>query len=655
VVELFAGNQKVSLARKIGKGGEGEVFAIEGNPKLAAKLYYKKIRSHRKSKVGAIVQAQLHQSTDLISFPKEILIDRDGEFVGFLMNMVDGHLPMHELYGTKSRKVHYPGVDFRFVVRAACNVARAIAKVHSQNLVIGDFNYGGVLISRKAMVALIDADSFQYSFLEKTYFCEVGMPEYTPPELQGVALKGVVRKKSSDLFGLAVAIFQLLFLGRHPHAGLGGPETLEEAIKQNCFSYSIMRQGETKTKPPSGMFTLKDFPLDIANAFEMAFGKNSQSRPAAEYWVEVLQKLERSLSKCSVQPSHYFPSGSGSCLWCKCLSRFGLEMYPALQKTTTSADYYRVDTEVDALINELKKYQITHLDGVLPVLSTPVRESAKVAAEIDGDDNSFDRVIGWSLITFALIGVYNYLNPLWLILAGIGYYMSTKDTEATRKRHRGVVLRNRYEDSDKALKIQYTAFLSKTGYSELQATAKSLEKTIALCLASDDELNRKLHDLKSESRRKQTNSFLDRYRIQDANISGIGPSKKAKLRSFGIETAADISFGKVRAVPGFGEVFTAKMVDWRKSHEAGFRYDKNAHTFDTQEEDNVRGTHLSNKQAYLAKMRFGLRSLKSFSVEKLKKEAELNPLLMKALKERAKAEGDLKSLKISVPASVIPS
>ncbi|WP_181389677.1 protein kinase domain-containing protein [Leucothrix pacifica] len=211
---FFIGANSLRLGKKVGKGGEGEVFLIQGRPNFAVKIYYKNIRSKRKNKVHALVKSKFYENTELIAFPQEILTDASGEFVGFSMKLVSEHYPMHELYSPKSRKTHYPNVDYRFIIRAATNVARAVATVHEKGCVIGDFNHSGALISKKATVALIDADSFQFTFLGANYLCEVGMPEFTPPELQGASLRGLYRQASSDLFGLAVAIFQLLFMGR---------------------------------------------------------------------------------------------------------------------------------------------------------------------------------------------------------------------------------------------------------------------------------------------------------------------------------------------------------------------------------------------------------------------------------------------------------
>lgn len=124
-------------------------------------------------------------------------------------------------------------------MHAALNTARAVASVHKAGCVIGDINHSGVLISDEAKVALIDADSFQVTDGSRRHLCRVGVPEYTPPELQGINLGNVARTTNHDAFGLAVVVFQLLAMGRHPFVGayVKGDLPLPQAIAENRFAY----------------------------------------------------------------------------------------------------------------------------------------------------------------------------------------------------------------------------------------------------------------------------------------------------------------------------------------------------------------------------------------------------------------------------------
>ncbi len=100
------------------------------------------------------------------------------------MRLVEKHKEIHELQTPSSRQKHFPKADYAFIVRVALNIARVFTQVHATGCVVGDINQRGILVSPTATVALIDADSFQMNDGAQRYLCVVGVPEYTPPELQ---------------------------------------------------------------------------------------------------------------------------------------------------------------------------------------------------------------------------------------------------------------------------------------------------------------------------------------------------------------------------------------------------------------------------------------------------------------------------------------
>ena len=183
--DIVIGKDRFSLAERIGSGGEGEIYAINGRSGQAVKIYFANKRRDREAKVRAMVGKGLAVSTDLIAYPGEVAMDQHGNFIGFVMRRVTGCRPLHELYDPKSRKIHFPKADYRFLVHVALNVARAVGKVHQTECVIGDLNHSGVLVAQDATVALIDADSFQFRLNGRSYPCVVGVPDFTPPELHG--------------------------------------------------------------------------------------------------------------------------------------------------------------------------------------------------------------------------------------------------------------------------------------------------------------------------------------------------------------------------------------------------------------------------------------------------------------------------------------
>jgi DNA-binding helix-hairpin-helix protein with protein kinase domain len=63
---------------------------------------------------------------------------------------------------------------------------------------------------------------------------------------------------------------------------------------------------------------------------------------------------------------------------------------------------------------------------------------------------------------------------------------------------------------------------------------------------------------------QQLDQYLENFFIEHAMIPGIGPSRKATLESYGIETASDVDTQRIVAVPGFGRAMADKLMEWRR-------------------------------------------------------------------------------------------
>lgn len=227
------GGSPVSLGRPLGRGGQAQVFAVDGQPDLAAKIYHQPtaaLRDRLEQMVARPPQDPASASGhSTFAWPRSLLLDAtSGSFVGYVMPRVRRVVPLSIVYHPGDRKRLLPaGFDERYLIRVCRNLCAAVAAVHRAGFVVGDLNDANILVHADARVTLIDCDSFQIG----AYRCPVGRPEYTPPELQGVALATVDRTISHDAFGLAVLIFRMLQRGVHPYAGYGDPPEIGERIR----------------------------------------------------------------------------------------------------------------------------------------------------------------------------------------------------------------------------------------------------------------------------------------------------------------------------------------------------------------------------------------------------------------------------------------
>jgi DNA-binding helix-hairpin-helix protein with protein kinase domain len=649
VQEIVIGKDRVSVAELIGKGGEGKVYAIKGPNGQAVKIYNTGLRAEREDKVRAMVGEGLAVKTDLVAYPAEVVTDRHGNFLGFAMRLVSGYRPLHELYSPKSRQRHFPKADYRFLVHAALNVARAVGKVHQTGCVIGDLNHSGVLVAQDATVALIDADSFQFSLKGKSYPCVVGVPDFTPPELHGKNLAFVLRTIEHDNFGLAVATFLLLFMGRHPYAGLynGSDISMGDAIAQNRFAFSLTRQATTKTTPPPGALTLDMFPDAIARAFEDAFGLAPGARPSALGWIHALNNLEGSLNHCSKVKTHYYPSNAGGCIWCKVTGNSVFDMFPDLTAVASNIPTDALGTE--QAIREILAFRFPTVADLLPAAAMPRGTSSALS---EARRRKLGRALmGLLMMGGAVAGLF-YAAPAWFLWIGLAIWgwgsFSDRGVES------GPFLQA-FKDADERVQRELNAFVQRNGMTEVVKVRGDLDAAILVYKNHDGALSRELMEMKSNRESRQRQSYLDRFSIRRANISGIGPAKTATLISFGIETAADVNRSVVLRVPGFGDVMTRKLMDWRRNHESQFRYDPTPNAQDVADERALRGRFAAEKAKLESTIRNGLGTLRNAKarLDALPAKARSDRVLAEALTARAQAEQDLRELGASIPASTL--
>ncbi|CAM5195865.1 Protein kinase YegI [Castellaniella denitrificans] len=647
--EIVIGKDLVSVAELIGKGGEGEVYAINGRSGLAVKIYNTSLRAKREDKVRAMVGEGLAVKTDLVAYPSDVVTDRRGNFLGFVMRLVSGYRPLHELYSPKSRQRHFPKEDYRFIVHAALNVARAVGKVHQTGCVIGDLNHSGVLVAQNATVALIDADSFQFSLNGKSYPCVVGVPDFTPPELHGKNLASVQRTIEHDNFGLAIAIFHLLFMGRHPYSGrYNGPDiSMGDAIAQNRFAFSLTRQASTQTSPPPGSLKLDMFPDVVSLAFEKAFGLSPGARPTALDWIHALSSLDGSLNHCSKVKTHYYPSNAGGCVWCKLTGNSGFDMFPDL---TAVVPNIRIDERgTEQAIREILAFRFPNVADLLPATAKPRGASDSLRVARSGKRGR--ALLGLLMMGGAVAG-FIYASPAWFVWIGLAIWgwvtFSDREVESSQ-------FQKSFKDADERVQRELNAFVQCNGLTEVVKVRSDLDTAIAAYQGHDDALARELMVMKSSRESRQRQAYLDRFSIRSANISGIGPAKTATLVSFGIETAADVNQNAVLRVPGFGDVMTGRLVAWRRGHESRFKYDRTPNAQDVADERALRGRFAAEKAKLESTIRNGLGTLRNAKarLDGLPAKARSDRAITDALAARAQAEQDLRELGVSVPASTV--
>ncbi len=327
---IDSAGRALPLGAKIGGGGEGDVYGLSRDPKSVVKLYHKPPSPEAVEKLTAMAGLGSPALLKVAAWPTGLARDaRTRQAAGFVMPRVTDCQPVQALYNPAQRLRSFPRAGWAFQVRAALNLAAAFEEVHRAGCLVGDVNQSNALVSPKAEVRLIDCDSFQVRAGGRVYCCDVGVPHYTPPELQGKPLRGHTREENHDRFGLAVLIYQLLFVGRHPYAGVYSG-TDDPGFEQLIADYRFAQGPDAHTwhmAPPPHVPTLSDIPPALGTLFRRAFErKTSDGRPTATEWHAELQSLDARVTTCVSDTGHTFWRGAGTCVWCR-LAKTGPEYY----------------------------------------------------------------------------------------------------------------------------------------------------------------------------------------------------------------------------------------------------------------------------------------------------------------------------------------
>ncbi|MEH3085468.1 MAG: helix-hairpin-helix domain-containing protein [Xylophilus ampelinus] len=568
------GGSSVVLSNQLGKGGEGSVFELSPATKQVAKLYHQLPEVDKQEKLKFMVANAAQDLLIYSAWPTETLhATRGGPVVGFLMERVSAKQPVHMIYSPAHRKQDYPKVAWDFLLYVARNTAAAFEVIHRHGHVLGDVNQGNVMAGLDSKVVLIDSDSMQITSGGKTHLCEVGVSHFTPPELQGISsFSTVARTSNHDAFGLALLIFHLLFGGRHPFAGrplrddVGN--ALETDIKLFRFAYGSDAASRGFATPPRSIpITL--VPPSTQAMFHRAFteaGAQKNGRPRASEWVAELDRIRNTLKTCGRSKMHVYPNHATQCPWCE-LEQAGAHFFIDLGVVVATAGSSFVLSRVWAAIEGIRPPK----PPVIPSIASVTVIAKPLPKELKKKKSHVGSFIALALI--AAVSLYFAPGFGWLIAmlcGGIWLTISGGSSEAYNKEIAArIARRNDLQGSYDRLQSEMQRAVSPNKFDQEKRGLAIVRQSYLDLPAMEKSM---LASVTTAARERQMTAYLEKFFIEDANISGLGPNKRASLRSFGIETAADISYTAVSAVKGFGPKLTSQMVTWRNQCEAGFRF-----------------------------------------------------------------------------------
>lgn len=317
---------EVRLGPEIARAGEGVIHEVASSPTLVAKLYHTVPHPKKTTKLQHLCRAGNTGLLNISAWPQGLLYSsNDRKTVrGFLMPRIQGK-EIHHLYGPRDRQLEFPSAAWDFLIHVARNCAAAFETLHEHGVVMADVNEKNLLVTSNGLVRLIDCDSYQFRDGNTQYLCEVGVPMWTPPELQRrvqhQGYHGLERTPNHDRFGLAVLIFELLFMGRHPFAGVpDGHQQFEIHVAIQAFLFAFSPQvWQRGLKAPPHTLPLGVLPQRLVRLFERAFLPGSErpdARPSGWEWAHELDALHAAHRTCNRDPGHKYWNGLTNCPWC---------------------------------------------------------------------------------------------------------------------------------------------------------------------------------------------------------------------------------------------------------------------------------------------------------------------------------------------------
>jgi len=561
-------NGKYIISKEIGKGGEGAVYELENYSDLVLKIYSEPITSSKIRKLKLMTSMSNSQLEKYVAFVKDVVSDSKGNVCGFAMKKLSNYVPLHMLFSPMDRKKIFPDKGYNFLVHVARNLATAFHSCHEAGLIIGDVNEGNILVNSQGMIALIDCDSFQIKDGSSYHFCEVGIPRYTPPELlEKTTFDNVIRTTNTDSFSMAVLIFQLLFLGRHPFAGKNNSkEDIDEetAIKKYWFAFSI-RNRFNKLMPPNDSYDIKNLTDKLSDLFHSSFEKR-EDRPKPINYVKELGTYLNDLVICKKSSIHWYPSELNHCIWCIYQENRNILYFLDDNFIKIIPSLY----DIESFVNGFKVEKISFQKIEFPSSSS----NTLTPSPIDKKFSSFKWYQRMILAIPILLGIGLSFISYWFIFFSVIVAFVIKDAIPWNKKIKEELEKRKSECLE--IKGKLESAIKEFNYPvelrNYEIVAKEIETKIVRFKNLPNELKTKRKNMEEKLYSDQLNKFLSSFEIEDYSIPSFGATRKWSLYNAGIKNASEISKLNTIKVQGIGPKFEQILFSWQRQVSSKFIY-----------------------------------------------------------------------------------
>lgn len=555
----------VALGKLLGRGGEGEVYEVLNEPGLVCKLYLSPLPPARARKLAAMTALATPELLAIAAWPTATVHGGPPAThapLGFLMPRLSDRLELHKLTHPADRLRAFPEVGYDFLICVATNLARAFSTLHARGLVVGDVNESGIMVARDGTVMFIDCDSMQLTIGAETFTCDVGKPEFQPPEilLHHATFRGITRTPDHDAFGLAVALFQLLFFGWHPYSVRmldGDQQPTADNIKHGRYPFARDFWVTDFTRPPHAL-PPDALPDHVRALFDRAFAAPPQPpsapapRPTASEWVMALERLAMESETCSRYMTHVHPRHLTRCPFCALDLKLGFPILPhvALDDARLKAIWSEVQAAYFALSSPTPAPDLPLPDP--PPLTPPLATFARRTRLI-----TRLQLAALPLFALALLAPWLIAVAPALIAALEAWRLASRPPDLTALARRVKDHRRRFAEAERALAAPRDPAPALNHADARQA--------FELITHHDDKRSAALFRLHERLVEDQTRAWLASHTLRRAGLAAIPGRVVVLLEKRSLATAADVATLRKRRPRGVDPDHVKALTRWEFS------------------------------------------------------------------------------------------
>jgi serine/threonine protein kinase len=289
--ESPVGRGAIVLGELLGEGGEGRVFAVDGDHDRVVKIFDSEHRTrHRNEKLRLLLSHEL--GSPGIGFPTSVITNGDGEFVGYAMPRAAGKGLQATIMRPARFKRTYPNWTKADLVDVCISFLEKVEYLHSLNILLGDINPKNLMVNENKDVWIIDADSWQL----EGYPCPVGTPMFTAPTITGDYAEEL-RTIEEELFAVATMLFMILITGQFPYARSGADGgDFAALIKEGKFAFQFQEHSDRDQPGGNWKYMWSHLPFPVKRVFWNTFhrdGDRYSRRPTAKEWLRVFREYKQ--------------------------------------------------------------------------------------------------------------------------------------------------------------------------------------------------------------------------------------------------------------------------------------------------------------------------------------------------------------------------